>query len=114
MKVKYKEDKNGILTDLGLIIKKGRIIINSVIRVFESESAIGIEIDCKSKYVETCYSSSGCIELCTGERTLYLDNDSDRMVTSLQLKDYSEGWEVFCIDSSRYTVRAVLIKSKEL
>lgn len=103
------------------ISHQGAIKVNRTFVDRKSRNILTVELDMGSKYVEI--SSTGednyipNICLCANKRSLYLkEKYRNKQIDKKEptLISFSEliGWDIFCAETSKYTVRICFVKKK--
>jgi len=94
------------------IVQQGAPEVNATTVVYQSDEVILIEIDMMSKYCR-CNSYSGKeFWLCATDESLHLaDGHHVDEETMVELDEIPDGFLVFAVQSSRYTISIALKKN---
>jgi len=102
--------------DLEIVIEQqGAPIVNHGYITRKYPDVATAYIDMRSKYCEHECTISGSDETCgicigTNERSLYLDESKSREDSTMIKFPQFVGWNIFSVDSSRYTIAICFVK----
>ena len=103
------------IREIAVTVKdQGAVVVNDAVVVYESDCAIAIELDLKSKYCDLTASVGHGVMLGTTEYSLHLNEEADRDRSTWVEFDLPPGkWRFFCGGVSRYTFNAVFLKEEK-
>lgn len=115
-------EQEQVTNDVIEILEQGCILVNDADTVISTDAVCAIEIDLTSKHVDLWnhFSQSGGkddgligIRLGKTMHTMHHDPDTESPTEiSFPKHNQKDGWEVFAIDGSKYTVKVCLVNRR--